>query len=167
MPCRNVRHTGTGSATLFRLHRALADYLTTRPPTGTSLLHPPPHTDPATGKEIGEVPELGVSETREAIAAAQRAFKSWGRTTAKERYGYMMKLFSLMNDNAHDLAQICTLENGKPLADAKGEVTYSASFVEWFAGEAVRDTGDVIPHPMSNIRSVVIKQPIGVCGIIT
>jgi len=124
-------------------------------------------TDPATGEEIGQVPELGVAETRQAVEAAKRAFKSWGKTTAKQRFDYMSKLFKLMTDNSEDLAQICTLENGKPLTDAKGEITYSASFLEWFAGEAVRDTGDVIPHPMPNIRSVVIKQPIGVCGIIT
>ena len=79
----------------------------------------------------------------------------------------MQSLFKLMNENAEDLAQICTLENGKPLADAKGEIAYSASFIDWFAGEAVRDTGDVIPHPVGNTRSVVIKQPIGVCAIIT
>lgn len=123
--------------------------------------------DPATGEKIGEVPELGVAETKQAIDAAARAFKKWGKTTAKERYTLMMKLYQLMMDNQKDLAQIITLENGKPLADATGEVTYSASFIEWFAGEAVRDTGDVIPHPMGNIRSIVIKQPIGVCGIIT
>lgn len=123
--------------------------------------------DPATGKEIGQVPELGPEETRQAIEAASKAFSTWGKTTAKERYDIMMKLFRLMGENAKDLAQICTYENGKPLADSTGEVGYSASFVEWFAGEAVRETGDVVPHPMKNIRSVVIKQPVGVCGIIT
>lgn len=72
-----------------------------------------------------------------------------------------------MKENSEDLAQICTLENGKPLADSKGEITYSSSFIEWFAGEAIKETGDIIPHPMKNIRSLVIKQPIGPCGIIT
>lgn len=123
--------------------------------------------DPSNGKEIGQCPEMGVQETRQAIEAAHKAFKTWSKTTARERHDLMLKLFKLMTDNASDLAQICTLENGKPLADSKGEVTYSASFIEWFAGDAIRDTGDIIPHPMKNIRSVVIKQPIGPCGIIT
>lgn len=113
------------------------------------------------------MPELGVEETKQAIEAASKAFATWSKTSAKHRHDTMMNLFKLMTDNANDLAQICTLENGKPMADAKGEIAYSASFIEWFAEEAVRDTGDVIPHPMPNIRSVVIKQPIGVCGIIT
>jgi len=124
-------------------------------------------TDPATGKEIGRAPEFGVEETRQAIDAAAKAFATWGKTPAKERSTLMQALFKLMNENAEDLAQICTLENGKPLADAKGEIAYSASFIDWFASEAVRDTGDVIPHPVGNTRSVVIKQPIGVCAIIT
>ena len=110
---------------------------------------------------------MGVEETKQAIEAASKAFTTWSKTSAKHRHDTMMKLFKLMTDNNNDLAQICTLENGKPMADSKGEITYSASFIEWFAEEAVRDTGDVIPHPMPNIRSVVIKQPIGVCGIIT
>ena len=113
------------------------------------------------------MPDLGVDETRQAIDAAAKAFKTWGKTTARERYDFMTKLYHLMSENNDDLAQICTRENGKPMADSIGEIKYSASFIEWFAGEAIRDTGDVIPHPMKNIRSVVIKQPIGVCGIIT
>ncbi|CAD6577766.1 MAG: succinate semialdehyde dehydrogenase NADP+ linked [Cyphobasidiales sp. Tagirdzhanova-0007] len=124
-------------------------------------------TDPAEDQEIGQVPDLGVDETRQAIDAAAKAFKTWGKTTARERYDFMTKLYHLMSENNDDLAQICTRENGKPMADSIGEIKYSASFIEWFAGEAIRDTGDVIPHPMKNIRSVVIKQPIGVCGIIT
>lgn len=124
-------------------------------------------TDPATGNEIGKVPDFGVQETRQAIDAASKAFKSWSKTTGRERHAVLMKLYNLMMDNQKDLAQIITLENGKPTADAMGEIAYSASYFEWFAGEALRDTGDTIPHPMSNIRSVVIKQPIGVCAIIT
>lgn len=72
-----------------------------------------------------------------------------------------------MKENTEDLAKICTLENGKPLADSTGEIGYSSSFIEWFAGEAVKETGDIIPHPMKNIRSLVLKQPIGPAGIIT
>lgn len=81
-----------------------------------------------------------MAETKQAIDAASRAFKTWGKTTAKERYDLMMKLFKLMSDNAEDLATIITAENGKPLTDAKGEAAYSSSFIEWFAGEAIRDT---------------------------
>lgn len=141
------------------------EYLSAYPRSNSRLIAAP--TDPSTGKEIGQCPEYGVNETRRAIDAASVAFKTWGTTTGKERYDIMMKLFNLMKENSEDLAQICTLENGKPLADSKGEVTYSASFIEWFAGEAVKETGDIIPHPMKNIRSLVIKQPIGPCGIIT
>ncbi|KAG8715756.1 succinate semialdehyde dehydrogenase NADP+ linked [Ceratobasidium sp. 423] len=124
-------------------------------------------TNPATGEELGTVPELGVEDTKKAIQVADEAFKTWSKTTAKERHDILIKLHKLMLDNADDLGLIITLENGKPLAEGKGENAYSASFVEWFAGEAVRTYGEVIPSPMLSLRNVVIKQPVGVAAILT
>jgi succinate-semialdehyde dehydrogenase/glutarate-semialdehyde dehydrogenase len=124
-------------------------------------------TNPATLKELGTVPELGLSETKEAIDAAAKAFKTWGTTTAKHRHDIMLKLYALMKEHNDDLSRIITLENGKILTDAKGETAYSASFVEWFAEEALRTYGETIPSPYPNIRNITIKQPVGVVSILT
>ncbi|KAI9059995.1 succinate-semialdehyde dehydrogenase [Trametes sanguinea] len=124
-------------------------------------------TNPATAEELGTVPELGLEETKQAIAAASEAFKSWSKTTAKQRHDILMKFYALMQEHQDDLARLITLENGKPLAEAKGEHAYSASFIEWFAEEAVRTYGEVIPSPFPQLRNVVIKQPIGVVSILT
>jgi succinate-semialdehyde dehydrogenase/glutarate-semialdehyde dehydrogenase len=124
-------------------------------------------TNPATHKELGTVPEMGLVETRDAIAAAAKAFKTWGKTTAKYRHDIMLKLYALMQEHNDDLARIITLENGKTLTEAKGENAYSASFVEWFAEEAVRTYGETIPSPFTNIRNVTIKQPVGDVSILT
>ncbi|KAF8550498.1 succinate semialdehyde dehydrogenase [Imleria badia] len=124
-------------------------------------------TNPATEEELGTVPEMGLEETKAAIAAAGKAFQTWGKTTAKHRHDILIKFFGLMQEHHDDLARIITLENGKTLTEAKGENVYSASFLEWFAEEAVRTYGEQIPSPVSNIRNVVIKQPAGVVSILT
>ncbi|PUA17886.1 NADP-dependent succinate-semialdehyde dehydrogenase [Glaciimonas sp. PCH181] len=126
-----------------------------------------PVTNPATGATIGTVPLMGAAETRRAIVAADVAWKSWRRKTAKERSIILRKWNDLMLENADDLALIMTTEQGKPLAEAKGEITYAASFIEWFAEEGKRAGGDTIPSPSPNNRIVVIKEPIGVCAAIT
>ncbi|KAI0758000.1 succinic semialdehyde dehydrogenase [Fomes fomentarius] len=123
--------------------------------------------NPATAEELGTVPELGLEETKQAIEAASTAFKTWSKTAAKERHDILMKLYALMKENSDDLARLITLENGKPFAEAKGEHAYSSSFIEWFAEEAVRTYGEVIPSAFTNIRNVVVKQPIGVVSILT
>ncbi|EJD00953.1 succinate-semialdehyde dehydrogenase [Fomitiporia mediterranea MF3/22] len=124
-------------------------------------------TNPATGKEIGTVPEMGMKETQEAITAAQTAFKSWKMTTAKQRHDLLMKLYALIQEHSDDLSRILTLENGKTLADAKSEIAYSNSFIEWFAEEAVRTYGETIPSPVLSVRNVTLMQPVGVCAILT
>ncbi|EJD53651.1 succinate-semialdehyde dehydrogenase [Auricularia subglabra TFB-10046 SS5] len=124
-------------------------------------------TNPATNKVLGAVADMGVAETKEAVVAASEAFKSWSKTTAKHRHDLLMKLYKLMLENNDDLGRIITLENGKVLAEGKGENAYAASFVEWFAEEAVRAYGEIIPSPFPNVRSVVVKQPVGVSGILT
>ncbi|KAF8759695.1 aldehyde dehydrogenase family [Rhizoctonia solani] len=123
-------------------------------------------TNPATGEVLGTVPELGLEDTKKAIEVADEAFKTWSKTTAKERHDILQKMYRLMLDNADDLGLIITLENGKTLAEGKGENAYSASFVEWFAGEAFVPMA-VIPSPMLNLRNVVVKQPVGVAAILT
>ncbi|WP_323013637.1 NADP-dependent succinate-semialdehyde dehydrogenase [Devosia sp.] len=124
-------------------------------------------TNPATGDIIGHVPKLGGAETREAIAAAETAQKSWAARTAKERANILRRWFELMMDNKDDLGRILTLEQGKPLAEATGEIVYGASFIEWFAEEARRVYGDLIPGHRSDARIMVLKQPIGVVAAIT
>ncbi len=126
-----------------------------------------PVTDPATGEVIGTVPVLGVEETRRAIAAAEAALPAWRSRTAKERAAILRRWFDLITANADDLAYIMTREQGKPLAEAKGEIAYGASFVEWFAEEAKRVYGDVIPQTVGSRRILVLKQPVGVCAAIT
>jgi succinate-semialdehyde dehydrogenase/glutarate-semialdehyde dehydrogenase len=123
--------------------------------------------NPATGATIAEVARCGQAETRRAIAAAERAQKDWARRTAKERAVLLRKLFDLMMANQEDLALILTAEQGKPLAEARGEIAYSANFIDWFAEEARRVYGDTIPAHAADKRIVVIKQPIGVVACIT
>src|SRR5438874_7263508 len=123
--------------------------------------------DPATGQALGTVPDLGGAETRRAIAAAERAWPAWRAKTAKERAVILRKWFDLMMANQDDLAQMLTAEQGKPLAEARGEIAYGASFIEWFAEEGKRAYGDTIPSPWTDKRVLVIKQPIGVAALIT
>ncbi len=124
-------------------------------------------TDPATGLKLADVANLGAEAAETAIAAANRAWPAWRNKTAKERAAILMKWFNLLHANADDLARIMTAEQGKPLAEAKGEVGYAASFIEWFAEEAKRVYGETIPTTDNNKRYLVIKQPIGVCAAIT
>jgi len=123
--------------------------------------------NPANGEIITEVADCGTAETEEAIEAASKAFPAWSRQTAKERGSLMRKWFDLIIENADDLALLMTTEQGKPLTEAKGEVVYGASFIEWFAEEARRVYGDVIPTPLNDRRIVTIKQPFGVVAAIT
>jgi len=123
--------------------------------------------DPASGLLLGRVPECGVFETRRAIDAANAAWPAWRALTARRRAQLLQVWNQLILDHADDLAQLVTAECGKPLAEAKGEVIYGASFVEWFAEEGKRTYGESIPSPASNTRLLVIKQPIGVCAAIT
>ncbi len=123
--------------------------------------------DPATGAMLAEVPNCGAAETRRGIAAADAALPAWRALTAKQRSQTLQRWFALINDNADDLAQLITAEGGKPLAEAKGEVAYGASFVEWFAEEGKRAYGETIPATLADKRLVVVKQPIGVCAAIT
>ncbi|MBS0312571.1 MAG: NAD-dependent succinate-semialdehyde dehydrogenase [Proteobacteria bacterium] len=123
--------------------------------------------DPATGATIGHVPDMGVTETERAIAAAARAQRAWAAQSAKARAAVLRRWFDLIVAHADDLAHIMVREQGKPLAEAKAEVLYGASFVEWFAEEGKRAYGDVIPTLGADRRFVVIKQPIGVCAAIT
>ena len=124
-------------------------------------------TDPATGETIAEVADLGEAETRRAIAAAHAAYLAWRKKTAKERAALMRKWYELILANQEDLARIMTAEQGKPLAETRGEVAYGAAFIEWFAEEGKRVYGDVIPTPQSGRRIVVLKEPIGVVAAIT
>lgn len=124
-------------------------------------------TDPATGEVIAAVPSLGAKETREAIEAAHRAQKEWAARPAKERAAVLRRWFDLMMENQDDLAAILTAEQGKPLTEAKGEIAYAASFVEYYAEEAKRIYGSIVPAPTNDRRIVVLKQPIGVCAAIT
>jgi succinate-semialdehyde dehydrogenase/glutarate-semialdehyde dehydrogenase len=123
--------------------------------------------NPATGEIIGLVPNLGAAETKKAIAAAEIAQKEWAGRTAKERSGILRRWFELMMENQDDLGRILTAEQGKPLAEAKGEIAYGASFIEWFAEEARRVYGDIIPGHQKDKRILVMKQPIGVVAAIT
>ncbi len=124
-------------------------------------------TNPASGETIVEVADMGAAETRRAIDAANRALPAWRAKTAKERAAILRKWFDLINAHADDLALLMTSEQGKPLAEARGEVTYGNSFVEWFAEEGKRAYGDVIPSFAPDRRVLVVKQPIGVCAAIT
>ncbi len=123
--------------------------------------------NPATGEIIGLVPKLGAAETRAAIEAARVAQKGWAARTAKDRCTILRKWYELMIENKDDLGRILTLEQGKPLAEATGEIVYGASFIEWFAEEGRRIYGDLIPGHQPDKRIMVMKQPIGVVAAIT
>lgn len=123
--------------------------------------------DPATQAVIGSVPDMGGRETRAAVEAADAAFGPWRKKTHAERAALLEKWFALMIEHMDDLALILTTEQGKPLEEAKGEIRYGASFVKWFAEEARRIGGSTIPSPTPDRRIVVLKEPVGVCGIVT
>jgi succinate-semialdehyde dehydrogenase/glutarate-semialdehyde dehydrogenase len=123
--------------------------------------------NPATGTAIVRVPRFGKAETERAIGAAHAALPAWSARTAKERANLLRKWFELIIENREDIARIMTAEQGKPLAESRGEVTYAASFIEWFAEEAKRVYGDVIPGHKDDTRIIVLKQPIGVTAAIT
>jgi succinate-semialdehyde dehydrogenase/glutarate-semialdehyde dehydrogenase len=123
--------------------------------------------NPATGKLLARVPNMGTPETRRAIEAANAAWPAWRALPAKTRASLLRAWYELVIDNADDLARIMTAEQGKPLPEAKGEIQYAASFLEWFGEEAKRVYGDTIPSPATDKRIVVVKEPIGVCAAIT
>ena len=123
--------------------------------------------NPSSGSAIGTVPKMGAAETERAVNAAELAFQSWRHRTAKERAAVLRKLADLMMENQDDLAALMTIEQGKPLAESRGEVVYAASFFEWFAEEGKRLYGDVIPTHLADRRIIVIKEPVGVCAAIT
>ncbi|PDS78944.1 NADP-dependent succinate-semialdehyde dehydrogenase [Rhizobium sp. L43] len=137
------------------------EWITADPPNAIEV------NNPATGEIIGYVPKLGAAETRTAIEAARMAQRGWAARTAKERCAVLRKWFDLMIENKEDLGRILTLEQGKPLAEATGEIVYGASFVEWFAEEGRRIYGDLIPGHQPDKRIMVMKQPIGVVAAIT
>ncbi|NVK41806.1 MAG: NAD-dependent succinate-semialdehyde dehydrogenase [Oceanospirillaceae bacterium] len=123
--------------------------------------------NPANGEKIAEVASLGADETRRAIEAAEAAMQDWKARAAKERSAVLRRWYDLIMANQEDLAVLMTLEQGKVLGESRGEVAYGASFVEWFAEEAKRVYGDVIPAPQNDRRAIVVKQPVGVVGAIT
>jgi succinate-semialdehyde dehydrogenase/glutarate-semialdehyde dehydrogenase len=123
--------------------------------------------NPANGTVVGTVPRMGAAETRRAIEAANAAWPAWRAKTAKERATLLRKWFELMMQHQEDLAVLMTTEQGKPLAESRGEIAYGASFIEWFAEEGKRVYGDTIPAQFPDRRIVVIKQPVGVCAAIT
>jgi len=126
-----------------------------------------PVCNPATGEVLAEVANMGEAMTRAAIDAADRAWKGWRVETAKSRAARMRRWYELILEHAEDLAQLMTAEQGKPLAEARGEVAYGAAFVEWFGEEAKRAYGTVIPTPLSDRRILSFRQPVGVCAAIT
>ena len=123
--------------------------------------------NPATGDVLGTVPTMGADETRRAIADAKKAWTNWRRRTAKERSVILREWHDLMLANVDDLGMLMTAEQGKPLAESKGEIAYAAGFIEWFAEEGKRIYGDTIPSPWTDRRVVVIKEPIGICAAVT
>ncbi len=123
--------------------------------------------DPSNGMKLADVANLGAKDAEAAIAAANAAWPAWRSKTGKERHAIMMKWYQLLMANQEDLARIMTAEQGKPFAEAKGEIAYGSSFVEWFAEEAKRVNGETLPQFDNNRRLMVIKQPIGVCAAIT
>ncbi len=123
--------------------------------------------NPATNEILGTVPRMGAAETRRAIEAANRAYPGWRAKLAKERAQILRRFYELMLENQEDLAVLMTAEQGKPMAESRGEIVYAANFVEWFAEEAKRAYGEVIPQPLGDRRIVVTKEPIGVVGAIT
>jgi succinate-semialdehyde dehydrogenase/glutarate-semialdehyde dehydrogenase len=126
-----------------------------------------PLKNPATGQILIELPRCQEAETTVAVESADRAFRDWRQTTAKSRARVLRRWYELIVEARDDLATLITLEEGKPLSEAKGEIDYAASFVEWFSEEAKRVRGDILPAPREHQRIVVLKQPIGVCAAIT
>lgn len=126
-----------------------------------------PVLDPATGLELAQVSDCGPGEAKRSVHAAYEAFQSWKQYTAKERSRFLRKWFELMTQHKEDLAKLITFESGKPLAEARGEIEYSASFLEWFSEEARRVYGDVVPSPFKDRKMLLLKQPVGVAAIIT
>jgi succinate-semialdehyde dehydrogenase/glutarate-semialdehyde dehydrogenase len=126
-----------------------------------------PVENPATGEVIARVPHCGAAEATAAVEAAQKAFHPWAKKTAKERAAVLRRWFDLMHAHKEDLALLMTSEQGKPLAEARGEIDYGASFVEWYAEEAKRIYGEIIPSHRADARILVMRQPIGVCAAIT
>ncbi len=126
-----------------------------------------PVTNPADGNTLISVPDMGAAETRRAIDAANAALPAWSARTAKDRAAILRRWYELIMENQEDLARLMTAEQGKPLAESRGEVAYGASFVEWFAEEGKRTYGDVIPHHAQGKRLITIKQPVGVIAAIT
>ncbi|MBV7428366.1 MULTISPECIES: NAD-dependent succinate-semialdehyde dehydrogenase [unclassified Acidovorax] len=126
-----------------------------------------PVNNPANGARIGTIPNAGAAQTRAAIAAADRAFGPWKARTAEDRARILRRWFELMLQHQEDLALIMTSEQGKPLAEARGEIAYAASYIEWFAEEARRIYGEMIPSPWQDKRIVVTREPVGVCAAIT
>ncbi|MCB2034201.1 MAG: aldehyde dehydrogenase family protein, partial [Ottowia sp.] len=123
--------------------------------------------DPATGMKLADVADLGAKETKAAVEAANAAWPAWRELTGKQRHAIMLKWFNLLMANQDDLARLMTAEQGKPLPEAKGEVAYGASFVEWFAEEAKRVNGETLPQFDNSKRILVTRQAIGVCAAIT
>jgi succinate-semialdehyde dehydrogenase/glutarate-semialdehyde dehydrogenase len=126
-----------------------------------------PVENPATGGKLGHIPNMGAAETRRAIAAAAHALPAWAARTAKDRAGVLRRWFDLIVQNEQDLAVLMTAEQGKPLAESKGEIAYAASFIEWFAEEGKRLYGDIIPGHQADKRIMVLRQPVGVVAAIT
>ena len=149
------------SGLLRQAARVGARWIDTDADTGLAV------TDPATGELIGYVPNLGAEETNEAIEAAETARHAWAARTAKERSQILRRWYELMMEHQDDLGAILTAEQGKPLAEAKGEIAYGASFIEWFAEEARRAYGDITPGHAPDKRILTVKQPIGVVAAIT
>jgi succinate-semialdehyde dehydrogenase/glutarate-semialdehyde dehydrogenase len=124
-------------------------------------------TNPATGEKLGTVPKMGAAETRRAIEAAEKALAVWGKTTAHEKAQVLRRWFELMMENKEDLAILITSEQGRPINEARGEINYAASYIEWFAEEARRIYGDTIPAVSNDKRIVILKQPVGVTAAVT
>ena len=148
--------------TLFRQQACIAGQWCAADSAQTLTVH-----NPANAEQLGSVPNMGAAETQRAIHAAHTALPDWRAKTAAERAKILRRWFELMLHNQDDLALLMTLEQGKPLAEARGEIAYAASFIEWFAEEGKRAYGDTIPSTSSSSRLLVIKQPIGVCAAIT
>src|SRR5690606_12623733 len=123
--------------------------------------------NPANGQVIAQVSNMSVADTEHAIAAANKAFRPWRARTGKERADILRRLLDLIISNAEDMAQLMTMENGKPITESRGEIVYGASFVEWFAEQAKRVNGDIMASPNKANRMLVMREPIGVCAAIT
>ncbi|WP_205342001.1 NAD-dependent succinate-semialdehyde dehydrogenase [Denitrificimonas caeni] len=148
--------------TLFRQHAFIAGQWCAADSEQVIAVH-----NPANAERLGSVPNMGAAETQRAINAAHSALPDWRGKTAAQRGQIMRRWFELIMQNQEDLALLMTLEQGKPLTEARGEIAYAASFIEWFAEEGKRAYGDMLPSPSNSSRLMVIKQPIGVCAAIT